>query len=46
MQVLSGLCRAVGVPKIAIDTSPEVVLFEDCNPIQMKALKLLNVKLS
>jgi len=46
MQALSGLCRAVVVPKIATDNSPEVALFEDCNPTQMKALELLNVKLS
>ena len=42
MKTLSGLSRVVGVPKI----TTEVTLFEDYNPTQMKALKLLNIKLS
>ncbi len=46
MKTLSGLSRVVGVPKITTDNSPEVTLFEDYNPTQMKALKLLNIKLS
>lgn len=46
MEELSGLCRAVGVPKIKTDNASEVALYEDCSPTQIKALKLLGVKLS
>jgi len=46
MEELSGLCRAVGVPKIETDNASEVALYEDCSPTQIKALKLLGVTLS
>ncbi len=46
MEELSGVCRAVGVPKIATDDSPEVALYENRKPTEMKALNLLGIKLS
>ncbi len=46
MEELSRLCRAVGIPKIATDDSPEVALYEDRKSTEMKTLKILGVKLS
>ncbi len=45
MKDMSGLCRFVVLPKIAVDKAPEVIMFEQISDTQKRAFKLLNVKI-